>query len=101
MQALRVNYAPRYCGKKVQITQIAFQSAQLAPGRDEIGGAAALFHATTMGDTILWVAGFHAVAALFHHFYLRDRVLLSMLPRRWRELSGKRPGPIEKMASKR
>ncbi|MGE5641112.1 MAG: cytochrome b [Clostridia bacterium] len=36
-----------------------------------------------LGDTILWVAGAHAAAALFHHFILRDTVLLSMLPR-WR-----------------
>ena len=33
---------------------------------------------------VLWLAGFHAAAALFHHFVLRDSVLLSMLPRRWR-----------------
>jgi cytochrome b561 len=35
-----------------------------------------------LGDVIVWVAGFHAAAALFHHFILRDRVLLSMLPSR-------------------
>ena len=29
---------------------------------------------------IVWVAGAHAAAALFHHFVLRDRVLVSMLP---------------------
>lgn len=37
---------------------------------------------TTLGDLIVWVAGGHAAAALFHHFYLRDRVLRSMLPSR-------------------
>lgn len=37
---------------------------------------------TTLGDVIVWVAGGHAAAALFHHFYLRDRVLRSMLPGR-------------------
>jgi cytochrome b561 len=31
------------------------------------------------GDSILWLAGLHAAAALFHHFVLRDRVLRSML----------------------
>lgn len=36
---------------------------------------------TWLGDAILWVAGLHAVAALYHHFLLRDRVLVSMLPR--------------------
>jgi cytochrome b561 len=33
-----------------------------------------------LGDTILWLAGFHAVAALYHHFWLRDGVLRAMLP---------------------
>ena len=36
----------------------------------------------TLGDVIVWVAGLHAVAALYHHYILRDRVLASMLP--WR-----------------
>ena len=31
---------------------------------------------------ILWVAGFHALAALYHHYVLKDKVLVSMLPRR-------------------
>ncbi len=35
---------------------------------------------TTLGNVIIWIAGFHAAAALYHHFFLRDRVLLSMLP---------------------
>jgi cytochrome b561 len=35
---------------------------------------------TTLGNAILWVAGVHAAAALFHHFYLRDEVLQSMAP---------------------
>ena len=39
---------------------------------------------TFLGDTILWLAGLHAAAALFHHFVLRDAVLLSMVPQRWR-----------------
>ncbi|MGA8785710.1 MAG: cytochrome b, partial [Polaromonas sp.] len=33
------------------------------------------------GDAIVWLAGFHAAAALFHHFVLKDGVLASMLPR--------------------
>ena len=36
---------------------------------------------TWLGDVILWLAGFHALAALYHHFVLRDGVLASMLPR--------------------
>jgi cytochrome b561 len=35
-----------------------------------------------LGGAILWVAGVHAAAALFHHFVLKDRVLQSMLPGR-------------------
>ena len=35
---------------------------------------------TWLGDAIMWVAGLHAVAALYHHFVLRDGVLASMLP---------------------
>jgi cytochrome b561 len=34
----------------------------------------------TLGNAILWVAGVHAAAALFHHFYLRDGVFKSMAP---------------------
>jgi cytochrome b561 len=37
---------------------------------------------TYLGEAILWVAGLHAAAGLFHHFFLRDRVLRSMLPSR-------------------
>ena len=33
---------------------------------------------TTLGNAILWVAGVHAAAALFHRFYLRDEVFQSM-----------------------
>jgi cytochrome b561 len=28
----------------------------------------------------MWVAGLHAGAALFHHFWLKDRTLGAMLP---------------------
>jgi cytochrome b561 len=44
-----------------------------------LGSKIAYVH-TWLGDAILWVAGLHASAALFHHFALRDRVLRSMLP---------------------
>src|SRR5207302_6396588 len=47
------------------------------------GQALAQIH-TILGDAVVWLAGFHAAAALFHHFVLRDEVLLSMLPARWR-----------------
>ena len=49
----------------------------LSPVHDA-GLSLAALH-TTLGDMILWVAGLHAVAALYHHFFLRDSVLLSML----------------------
>ena len=47
----------------------------------DVGQSIATLH-TWLGDAILWVAGLHAAAALYHHFILKDRVLLSMLPRR-------------------
>lgn len=46
----------------------------------DLGATIASVH-TWLGDTILWLAGFHAVAALYHHFLLKDSVLVSMLPR--------------------
>jgi len=35
-----------------------------------------------LGNTILWLAGLHAVAAIYHHVMLKDGVLLTMLPAR-------------------
>jgi cytochrome b561 len=37
---------------------------------------------TWLGDAILWIAGLHALAALYHQFVLGDGVLASMLPGR-------------------
>lgn len=37
---------------------------------------------TWLGDVIIWLAGAHALAGLFHHYVLKDGVLKSMLPRR-------------------
>jgi cytochrome b561 len=53
--------------------------APLLPEAHVAGAVIAEVH-TWLGDTILWVAGFHAAVALLHHFVLRDRVLRSMLP---------------------
>jgi cytochrome b561 len=36
---------------------------------------------TWLGDVILWLAGAHAAAGIYHHFYLKDNVLATMLPR--------------------
>jgi cytochrome b561 len=33
-----------------------------------------------LGDSIIWVAGLHAAAAIFHHAVLKDGVLAAMLP---------------------
>jgi len=53
------------------------------------GATVATIH-TWLGDAILWLAGFHALAGLYHHFILKDGVLVSMLPRwlRLRRLDG-------------
>jgi cytochrome b561 len=61
--------------------------APLLPKNHALGERIAELH-TWLGDAILWLAGFHAAAALFHHFVLRDQVLLAMLPARWRSLLG-------------
>jgi cytochrome b561 len=44
-----------------------------------VGSTVASIH-TWLGDALLWFAGAHAAAALYHHFVLRDGVLRSMLP---------------------
>jgi len=53
----------------------------LAPAHD-LGASLAYIH-TILGNAIIWLAGLHAVAALFHHYVLRDGILRSMLPN-WR-----------------
>lgn len=53
----------------------------------DTGASIAKIH-TWLGDAILWLAGFHAIAALYHHLVLKDGVLMSMLPR-WLPLRGK------------
>ena len=46
----------------------------------DLGTQIATIH-TWLGDAILWLAGFHAFAAFYHHEILKDGVLASMLPR--------------------
>ena len=53
--------------------------APLVGESHQLGKTIAEIH-TWLGDAILWIAGLHAAAALFHHTILRDRVLSSMLP---------------------
>jgi cytochrome b561 len=38
---------------------------------------------TWLGDAIVWLAGLHALAGLYHHVVLKDGVLASMVPRGW------------------
>jgi cytochrome b561 len=45
----------------------------------DVGQTVSYIH-TILGNVIIWGAGLHAAAALFHHFVLRDNVLISMLP---------------------
>jgi cytochrome b561 len=45
-----------------------------------VGATIARIH-TWLGDAILWLAGLHALAGLYHHVVLKDGVLASMLPR--------------------
>jgi cytochrome b561 len=48
--------------------------------RHQLGETIATIH-TWLGDTILWLAGLHALAGIGHHLLLKDGVLASMLPR--------------------
>ncbi|WP_343050182.1 cytochrome b [Burkholderia guangdongensis] len=50
----------------------------VAPSHD-VGAAIASVHGW-LGDAIMWLAGLHALAGLYHHFVLEDDVLASMLP---------------------
>jgi cytochrome b561 len=54
-----------------------------------LGASVATLH-TWLGDALLWLAGLHAAAGLYHHVALRDGVLVSMLPR-WFPVRQRRP----------
>ncbi len=56
-----------------------FKLEPVLPKAHDVGAILAVIH-TWLGDAILWLAGLHAVAALYHHFVLKDGVLASMLP---------------------
>lgn len=34
-----------------------------------------------LGDAVVWIAGGHAAAAIYHHFYRKDDILVAMLPK--------------------
>jgi len=56
----------------------------------DLGAQVASIHAW-LGDAIMYLAGAHALAAIFHHLVLKDGVLVSMLPR-WMPLRTPRAG---------
>jgi cytochrome b561 len=53
----------------------------LIPESRQLGLVLANLHGW-LGDVLIWLAGLHAAAALYHHFWRRDTVLLYMLPGR-------------------
>lgn len=61
--------------------------APFAPSH-AMGATIATVH-TWLGDAILWIAGLHALAALYHQFILKDGVLASMLPSAFEEFGAK------------
>jgi cytochrome b561 len=65
-------------------------ASPIAPSH-QLGATIATIH-TWLGDAIMWFAGLHALAALYHHFVARDGVLASMLPSRFFSSSPRSPG---------
>jgi cytochrome b561 len=53
--------------------------APLLPLAHDTGATIANLHGW-LGDALLWLAGLHAVAAIYHQVVLKDGVLVSMLP---------------------
>ena len=53
----------------------------LIPESRQLGLVLANLHGW-LADVLIWLAGLHAAAALYHHFWRRDTILLSMLPGR-------------------
>jgi cytochrome b561 len=51
----------------------------LLPPAHDLGASIAYIH-TILGNVLIWLAGLHAAAALFHHYFLRDDTLRSMIP---------------------
>ena len=63
-------------------TVVLLTGIQLTPPIAEahaLGATLAEVHGW-LGDVILWVAGLHAAAAIYHHLVVKDGVLKSMLP---------------------
>ena len=64
-------------GHPVSLWFVGDLMPKMAPAH-AIGLAVSELH-TTLGQGMIWLAGLHAAAAIFHHLYLRDGVLASML----------------------
>jgi len=62
------------------VTLLAGVEIAPALARSHDAGASIASIHTWLGDAILWVAGLHAAAGIYHHVVLRDGVLASMLP---------------------
>lgn len=63
----------------IPITLIGFDICPQIEEAHSLGQLIMKIH-IILGEAILWIAGAHAAAALFHHFYLRDEVFKSMIP---------------------
>ncbi len=53
----------------------------IAPGNKDLRNQLGDLHGT-LANIVLIVAGVHAAAGLFHHYVMKDNVLLRMMPRR-------------------
>ncbi|MDY0885912.1 cytochrome b [Dongia soli] len=63
----------------IPLTLVGFDIALQIAQAHEVGQLIMKIH-IALGSAILWIAGVHAAAAIFHHFYLGDDVLQSMAP---------------------
>jgi len=63
------------------LTLLGAEIGPWLPTSHDLGARIANLHGW-LGDVILWLAGLHAVAALYHHYVLKDGVLRSMMPGR-------------------
>jgi cytochrome b561 len=61
--------------------RLRWRMVDTRPDPPQLPGARIATLHTWLGDAILWLAGIHALAALYHHIVLKDGVLASMLPR--------------------
>jgi cytochrome b561 len=59
----------------VRVNQMPFIAGSVVAGLADWGDVHKF-----LGDAIMWLAGLHAAAAIFHHVFLKDGVLLAMLP---------------------